>query len=83
MSQGEWISIKDKLPKPEKVVLVVHKNFGVQMGYLYAKARQCKNRWHVFVRHELEWAITYVSKSGDFEHLEISHWMPLPKSPKA
>ena len=80
---SEWISVKEQNPEPSTMVLVCHKTFGVQMGFIddnYVKP--CRNRWIVYVREFDESVINYVPKTGKYEHVKkITHWMPLPKPP--
>jgi hypothetical protein len=78
-----WISVKEQNPEARKMVLVHHKTFGVQIGFIDDNhARPCRNRWIVYVREFEEDASNHVPKTGKYEHIEITHWMPLPKPPE-
>lgn len=78
-----WISVKDKNPLPKTMVLVCHNNFGVQMGYLDENSiKPCRNRWIVYVREHEEWTGNNIPKTGKYEYINISHWMPIPAPPK-
>lgn len=78
-----WISVKEQNPEARKMVLVCHKTFGVQIGFIDDNhARPCRNRWIVYVREFEENAVNHIPKTGKYEHIEVSHWMPLPEAPK-
>lgn len=80
---AKWISVKDKNPLPKKMVLVCHKNFGVQMGYLDENSvKPCRNHWVVYVREHEEWTGNNIPKTGKYEYVNITHWQPLPAPPK-
>jgi hypothetical protein len=80
---SEWISVKDQEP-PEKVKILVA---GTQYGGTYKFISACeilhltrKSDGKVFKYvsvpevsgYDLDW---------DFEHKDITHWMPLPDFP--
>ena len=80
---SEWISVKEQNPEARKMVLVCHKTFGVQIGFIDDNhARPCRNRWIVYVREFEENAGNHIPKTGKYEHIKVSHWMPLPEPPK-
>jgi len=80
---SEWISVKEQNPEPKTMVLVSHKTFGVQIGFINDNyVRPSRNRWIVYVREFEEDAGNHVPKTGKYEHIDISHWMPLPKLPE-
>tara|TARA_R110000868_G_scaffold31617_1_gene115760 strand:+ start:4921 stop:5319 length:399 start_codon:yes stop_codon:yes gene_type:complete len=75
----QWISVKDRNPAVKTMVLVCHKNFGIQMGYLDENSvKPCRNHWVVYVREHEEWTGNNIPKTGKYEYVNISHWMPLP-----
>lgn len=79
----QWISVKDKNPLAKTMVLVCHKNFGVQMGYLDENSvKPCRNHWVVYVREHEEWTGNNIPKTGKYEYVNITHWQPLPEPPK-
>jgi len=79
----QWISVKDKNPLAKTMVLVCHKNFGVQMGYLDENSvKPCRNHWVVYVREHEEWTGNNIPKTGKYEYVNITHWQPLPAPPK-
>ena len=80
---SEWISVKEQNPELKTMVLVSHKTFGVQIGFINDNyVRPSRNRWIVYVREFEEDAVNHVPKTGKYEHIDISHWMPLPKPPE-
>ena len=79
----QWISVKDRNPPAKTMVLVCHKNFGIQMGYLDENSvKPCRNHWVVYVREHEEWTGNNIPKTGKYEYVNISHWMELPAPPK-
>lgn len=67
-SQSKWVDIKEKLPEREKKVLVINGHGCISMLAFWKKE---SNKW------------TWLDMSGHFNHVnDITHWMPLPKSPK-
>lgn len=83
INSNGWISVKDKNPLAKTMVLVCHKTFGVQIGFIDDNhARPCRNRWIVYVREFEEDARNHIPKTGKYEHIEITHWQPLPKLPE-
>ena len=82
-SSSGWVSVKEQNPEARKMVLVRHKTFGVQIGFIDDNhARPCRNRWIVYVREFEEDAGNHIPKTGKYEHIEITHWMELPSAPK-
>ena len=78
-----WVSVKDRNPAVKTMVLVCHKNFGIQMGYLDENSvKPCRNHWIVYVREHEEWTGNNIPKTGKYEYVNISHWQPLPAPPK-
>ena len=78
-----WVSVKDRNPAVKTMVLVCHKNFGIQMGYLDENSvKPCRNHWVVYVREHEEWTGNNIPKTGKYEYVNISHWQPLPAPPK-
>ena len=81
--ESSWVSVKEQNPEARKMVLVRHKTFGVQIGFIDDNhARPCRNRWIVYVREFEEDAGNHIPKTGKYEHIEITHWMELPAPPK-
>lgn len=64
----EWISVKDKMPRINEVVLVYDKFIeDVSTGYISE-----------FLGDRVVWIIDYGQSISD----EVTHWMPLPEPPK-
>lgn len=66
----KWISVKDRLPPHQgKKVLVINGHGDVRIYALWK--REYGNKW------------TWIDENGKFNHVNnITHWMPLPESPK-
>lgn len=62
----EWISVKDRLPKPGTRVLLTGNNF-VGEGYIDDNG---------------EWERYYCGKVSETLGVYVAHWMPLPEPPK-
>ena len=70
----EWISVKDRLPKPERLVLVyIAANPGPKCFGLGIRESDTNKGWSV-CRPFSSW---YYTKS------EVMYWQPLPEPPKA
>lgn len=73
---GEWISVDDKLPEEYDWVLasaVSNKDYKLRFVPYIAAI------------HNGKWAAKEVFDSDDIEnwdHVKITHWMPLPDSPR-
>ena len=66
---SEWISVKDKLPLDSRNILIYSKDWGVGYGWY--------TDWQ-------GWYYCYYD-GDEFIHIpenDITHWMPLPESPK-
>ena len=68
-----WISVKEKLPKPKGVtsdyVLVNDKDLGQMVAYL------------CLIAGEIYWTIKEDRSANSCGELNVTHWMPLPKEP--
>lgn len=85
---GEWISVKERLPDEEEDVLVFVRN--IEHYGRHNKKRSIYRNVFVGWRVDDEWAtiychgFQYLDKESDKhpnEEYEVTHWMPLPKSP--
>lgn len=68
----KWISVKDKLPAPDELVLVYNKDEGV------FRAR----RDHYDDQYPSWQCDPIGSYAGDGCVYDITHWMPLPEPPE-
>ncbi len=63
----EWISVKEKNPNDDEHVLVFDRDYGICLGY------RCYESWQHY---------PLGSYAGDGCLFDVTHWMPLPESPK-
>lgn len=70
----EWISIKDKLPVPCNMVLVVHEDKEIYIGN-WTQSYKGFDYNADFNRH-------YNDRQNPHADKVITHWMPLPNPPK-
>ena len=69
----KWISVKDRLPEDEELVLILYKNGAMFVGY-------CGKQYCDFERR---WRIKTALNSTKLLNLgRVTHWMPLPEPPK-
>lgn len=78
MNKEQWISIKDRLPENEQVVITAHdervgRDFKVQMHWFDAQNNTFKS-WKMG-KLDLE------RDDGTFNDT-VTHWIPLPESPE-
>ena len=67
---NEWISVKDRLPEKDKLVLCVGKKGGMFLGEIHP----------FLVGGERNEVYCYVPNSRQGRY--ATHWMPLPQPPK-
>jgi hypothetical protein len=65
----EWISVDDRLPKPDEYVLCFYKDLYGKRWYTVGRVKSWDDK------RELE------SDPDDYQLDEVTHWMPLPKPP--
>lgn len=68
----EWISVEDRLPEKEGRYLVVEKN-------KYGKTT-IDMRYLLYWANGPDWSMSWQDR--DVHGIKITHWMPLPDSPK-
>ncbi len=81
---GKWISVKDKMPPDDEFVLIYHKGCS---GEYSAEDPICLGYWICVAKSKIKnifteglvdrWAV-----GSDRGFGEVTHWMPLPKSPE-
>lgn len=71
-----WIRLEDRLPNDLQQVLIAHEEGGV----MQAVYDECFANG----RHKRRFLTPYAQEIYDAvgDHVEITHWMPLPKPPK-
>ena len=67
----EWISVKDRLPEDDEVVLIACKIGKMFVGYHKHLFPGCEV-WRILTARDSTKKITYT----------VTHWMPLPEPPK-
>lgn len=75
----EWISVKDKLPKQGKNVLIYWKNSAnkrfIDVACIWkGKTYNYNGGWH--------FSYCDIDGSNMLDDSQVTHWMPLPKPPK-
>lgn len=69
----KWISVTERLPEGEELVLILCKNGAMFVGY-------CGKQYCDFERR---WRIKTALNSTKLLNLgRVTHWMPLPQPPK-
>ena len=65
----QWISVKDSLPPPRRLVMYFHELHGPSVGHYSPDYPKPGYQW-------------ISEKWGDNKTDRITHWMPLPQPPK-
>ena len=65
---NEWVSVEEKLPNDKQIVLFHQKNGFIYCAEYFAGNSLCSPSWFI--------------DCNCWEAKEVTHWMPLPKSPK-
>ena len=68
---SKWISVKDRLPEDDEVVLIACKIGKIFVGYHKHLFQGCEV-WRILTARDSTKKITYT----------VTHWMPLPQPPK-
>lgn len=85
----EWISVKDRLPDEEAEVLLCTEEIETY-GRHGEKKKLYRNvyfggydgcEWYTSYCHGCEY-IYKMNEKYPSEHIEVTHWMPLPELPK-
>lgn len=64
--EQQWISVKDRFPDQNGVEVLVTDGFIMRIAYVFGR----KKEWRFFCGNYFR------------DISEITHWMPLPESPK-
>ena len=80
-TQPKWISVEERLPEPNTIVLLIAHGWEPQLVYIGKLEK---------VESEKSWLTGLVSKASEwtvygFSYLRepiVTHWMPLPELPK-
>lgn len=79
----EWISIKDKLPELEQLVLAVLNEPNKRLNYPYKEnvlllyRRGC----NYITGYEINWERPFSGETVNYND-RVTHWMPIPQLPK-
>ena len=65
---NEWVSVEERLPNDKQIVLFRQKNGFIYCAEYFAGNSLCSPSWFI--------------DCDCWEAKEVTHWMPLPKSPK-
>ena len=68
-----WVSVDERLPKQDELVLGRYKNGDMAVGHFSSNQRTPRN----FLEKSNMWDDFFVGKRSD-----IAYWMPLPEEPK-
>lgn len=75
----EWISVKDRLPKTQEMVLVKTRDQREEWQYIVLSLYDGKG---FFIDTGNKFWSGPCDANIEFEFEEITHWMPLPEAPK-
>lgn len=72
----EWISVKNRLPRVGKNVLIAWKNYS---GENFIDIGEC------YKSSDKQWHFVYCDVDGTtgLDESQVTHWMPLPEPPKS
>ena len=79
----EWISVKDRLPELEQVVLVALNSPHKRLNYPYKENTLLLFRrgYNYTTGYEEKWERPFGAETIDYND-KVTHWMPLPSAPK-
>lgn len=72
---GEWISVEDRLPENEKVVICYTPCDGYMFVGFYRTSKSKSYEWS-------SWQIITAMRSTKTITKKVTHWMPLPEPPE-
>lgn len=78
----EWISVKDRLPEPEQLVLAVLDKPCERLNYPYKEDVLLLFRiGHNYITgYEINWERPFGSETVNYNN-KVTHWMPIPQLP--
>lgn len=68
-----WISVNERMPEEDKLVLMLCKNGAMFVGYCGIPWNNSERRWHIK---------TALNSTKLLNKGRVSHWMPLPRPPR-
>ena len=72
----QWISVKDRLPENDQLVLVCEDNM-TKMSVYHSGIYEHENEtWEIYEKHCCGQLPLY------YTNADVTHWMPLPEPPK-
>lgn len=79
----EWISVKDKLPEPEQLVLAILNKPNIRFNYPYEENVLIlyRREFPYITGHEINWVRPFGGETVDYNG-RVTHWMPIPQLPK-
>ena len=79
----EWISVKDRLPELNQLVLAILNKPCERLNYPYKEnVLLLFRREHNYITgHKTKWERPFAGETVDYND-EVTHWMPLPELPK-
>lgn len=84
-----WISVKDKLPEEDEIVILFNNIFGITIGYLWIDKNpsdefhhSCPICWMFCDIILDDTSFEFGSRYSHFDDKEVLMWMPLPEIPK-
>lgn len=78
----EWISVEDKLPEPNQIVLAVLNESNNRLNYPYKEdvlllyRRGC----NYITGYEIKWERPFGAETVDYND-RVAYWMPIPQLP--
>lgn len=80
---NEWISVEDRLPEPNQIVLAVlnkpckRLNYPYKEDVLFLFRVEC----NYITGYQIEWKRPYAGETVNYND-KVTHWMPIPAPPK-